>query len=1221
MKYSNIYKSVSKATCSALLSAGVLTASFSAQAAVENLQPTQSPLSLTKGVPPNVLITLDDSGSMDADYAPDAINYSGYRAMRSNMYNSMYYNPDVIYVIPKKYSLSGTAVVGEDKYTTSFTSAKSDGFLEESGIDLTSVAFYYRYDPDLSCPSSPQRSRGDAPHCWNTRTERKCTPWWSGNCQDITSYSYISPAYDCPTGKAVNKEGCYAKENITADKQQNFANWYSFYRTRKLATQSAAILAFASMPDNVRLTWGALNSCNIGKNINKETNYINSRYHDAWCYNNKIERFSGQHRVNFFDWVGKLTVNGGTPLHAALHRAGEFLKADTDDSVCRASYHVLMTDGMWNDRSTNHKNDADSTAATLPDGTAYTPRAPFHDGRKVAWSSDDTRYTSSFSTNRTLADSAFYYWANDLKGIDNKVVPYMPIDTGNPAKDYWDPRNNPATWQHMVNFTVGLGLSNSLTNPDAPTWYGDKESPTYADMDELFKIGASGKNWPLVRDDHSHLGSARSSPNNVYDLWHAAINSRGEFFSADSPDSLVEAFEKILERISGRKTTASSPAINSGVGDDGTGYAFQASYEADKSWAGNLTAIKKGVDKDGNLTMSSAWPLGDASAQLTSKAYASRAIKMAGGSGLVDFQWSNLSDEQKGYLNRDPDVKNNKDKLGNSRLDFLRGDRSKEGSSFRKRSSVLGDIINSKPITVRGARYLAGHANRIEGAASKYEDFVTAQKGTTDKPRTPMVYVGANDGMLHGFNADTGEETFAFVPTAVFPELNQLTATGYGEAKHRFFVDGSPVVADVFINDKWRTVLVGTLGAGGKGMFALDVTDPTDIQLLWEFNEDKLMDKLGKDGKVETKGAVVKLGYTFSQPTIARLHNGKWAAVVGNGYAAADSVNGKASLLIIDMATGGLTKELVVQGADKVPNGMSTPKLADINADGIADYAYAGDLQGNLWRFDLAPDNGDENNPFLREGDPRTSENFDGFQVSFGGSPLFVSKDTKDVRQPITAPPSIVRHPTGTGYIIVVGTGRYFVDTDKEGLSNASQTIYGIWDRTTKVARSGTVPTIANRSNLLEQKMESVTTAVDNGKKARVLSDYTVDWTKQNGWYFDLVLNKEMIVADMLQFGQTLYFQTLLPNADPCATGVDNWSYAINPSTGGRTLHHAWTDYRNTDSPNVPITAVKMDGEGGLSIGQRPDKKFELCTGVECKEITPDPASIGRQSWRMVPDA
>src|SRR5690606_27822433 len=120
------------------------------------------------------------------------------------------------------------------------------------------------------------------------------------------------------------------------------------------------------------------------------------------------------------------------------------------------------------------------------------------------------------------------------------------------------------------------------------------------------------------------------------------------------------------------------------------------------------------------------------------------------------------------------------------------------------------------------------------------------------------------------------------------------------------------------------------------------------------------------------------------------------------------------------------------------------------------------------------------------------------------------------------------------------------------------------------------------------------------------------------GWYFDLVLDKEMILADMLQFGQTLYFQSLVPNADPCASGVENWSYAINPATGGSTAHHAWTDYRSTNDPNTVITAVKMPGEGGISIGTDSDGSSELCTGQECKKITPDPTSMGRQSWRVV---
>ena len=160
--------------------------------------------------------------------------------------------------------------------------------------------------------------------------------------------------------------------------------------------------------------------------------------------------------------------------------------------------------------------------------------------------------------------------------------------------------------------------------------------------------------------------------------------------------------------------------------------------------------------------------------------------------------------------------------------------------------------------------------------------------------------------------------------------------------------------------------------------------------------------------------------------------------------------------------------------------------------------------------------------------------------------------------------------------------------------------------------------------------MEKELTAVDSRKEARSLSNRAVSWAvkddtgnlslaggKKAGWYFDLALDKEMIVADMLQFGQTLYFQTLLPNADPCASGVENWSYAINPATGGRTTHHVWGDYRSTNNPDTVITAIKMDGEGGVSIGTDADGSSKLCTGQECGPIPGDPG-IGRQTWRVV---
>lgn len=1187
MKFLNIYKGVSKIVSSALLCAGVLTASFSAHAA-DIQYPSQKPLSLTEGVPPNLLVTLDDSGSMYWGYAPDGIRYTGENSVagRSSAYNPIYYDPKTVYRVPKKISWTGGQVKVEDYPAPSFTNAKQDGFKTNPTRTNLSKNFQLWWHAGFkwSCPSGVAGcdSNGRAPA------------------------HYFDYDKGCSTTSISSSSSCYTYKKVEGtrygiDQQKNFAIWYEFYSNRNLATRSAANLAFYTMPDNVRLTWGALNTCEIGKGTTSGT-----------CNNNKMDRFTGQHRVNFFKWLEVLPANSGTPLHKAMHRAGEFIKAETSDkSVCRANYHVLMTDGMWNTVG-NTKSDADSTTKTLPDGTAYSGNtAPYWDGQTV--------HSGNAQTQNTLADSAFYYWANDLRpDLADKISPYMPIKTTDPAKDYWDPRNNPATWQHMVNFTVGLGLSNSLTKDsangtqNAPTWKGAEKSPTFANIDELKNLGTNGLSWPAIQAD---------KPSTIYDLWHAAINSRGEFFSADSPDSLVQAFQQILERISGRTTTGSSPAINSGVGDDGTGYAYQASYAADQNWAGNLTATIKTLNPDGSVSASQLW---SAKELLDAKGHTSRNIKIANGANLVDFKWSNLKSEQKEALNRDPDRGDNVDTLGADRLSFLRGDRSKEGATFRKRSSVLGDIVSSKPVTVRGARYLTGHANRLEGLDTKYEDFVAAQSS-----RIPMVYVGANDGMLHGFNASTGEEVFAFVPSAVFQNLHKLTATGYGEATHQFFVDGSPVVADVFIGNKWRTVLVGTLGAGGKGMFALDVTDPAAIKLLWEFNEDKLA----------ANDFDVKLGYTFSQPTIARLHNGKWAAVVGNGYAAAGSENGKAALLIIDMETGALTKDLVVQGAAGVPNGMSTPKLADINGDGIADYAYAGDLQGNVWRFDLAPDNGDTNNPFLRTKAPRAGETVQ-FQVSFGGSSLFSAVDGSGNRQPITAAPSIVRHPTGNGYIIVAGTGRYYAETDQNGLADSTQSIYGIWDPTTKVARSvnkaGFPFSSLTRGNLQVQTMGAGMHGVANGGDARLLTDTPVLWAEKSstgswtttatpgggvlkaGWYFDLVLNKEMIVADMLQFGQTLYFQSLVPNADPCASGVENWSYAINPTTGGRTSHHAWTDYRSTSDPNTVITAVKMSGEGGISIGTDSDGTSELCTGQECKKITPDPASMGRQSWRVV---
>lgn len=1164
------YFAAMKSLAATAVGVAIFSTPLSLQAAV-----SQQPLSLTEGVAPNLLVTLDDSGSMAWAYAPDGINTTanrGSRAWRSNAFNSMYYDPDTNYRVPKQVKMVSGEVIVSDYPTPSFTNAPQNGYSASS----TKVNLSNKF-----------RAQGSGTTFINTCGTGIFPAGVCSNGEAPAHYFQYNVSASCPQKNPSNNNNCYTYKKIETAEQTNFAIWYSFYRTRNLATRSAANLAFYTLPENVRLTWGALNTCNIGAGSTSST---------GTCSNNTIKRFSEQHRVNFFNWLSALPQSGGTPLHNAMKRAGDFLKdnskayKDDDGSeyACRASYHILMSDGMWNGRpsgSTNHDGNLDY---------------PYKDDQA-----------------NTLADWAYHYWATDLRpGLANKISPYMPFDTGNK-----DPRNNPADWQHMVNFTVGLGLTNSLQLGTAPTWGGS----TFANHSELMNMATNGKRWPGVGND---------DPDNVYDLWHAAINSRGEFFSADSPDSLVAAFANILSRIAERTTSAASPAINSGMQDDGTGglvsYAYQTSYSSDESWAGDLKGYLKAKTHNAvtglfDVTTVEEWSARDKLANRSTN----RSIMIAAPTGaaldmdgLTELSWSYAGDANTAgtlayFLRQNPDDGDTLETNSTNaqlRLNFLRGDRSKEGSLFRERSTVLGDMIASTPATVRGARYLTSYAERLHPDGG-YAEFVEAQR-----ERAPHVYVGANDGMLHGFDAVTGQETFAFVPTAVFPKLHKLTGKSYQGAHHQFYVDGSPVVADVYLDGEWRTVLVGTLRAGGKGLFALDVTDPNGIKLLWEFHDSSIPNT--KD---------VRLGYSFPQPTIARLHNGKWAVVTGNGYDSDNKGNGKAALLIIDMATGELTKSLEVTGTNGVANGLSTPKLADFNADGVADFAYAGDLQGNLWRFNLTPE--DAVAPYARQ-DNETTAAESGFKVSYSNKPLFKAVIDSGTRQPITAAPSIIRHPTLHGYLIVFGTGKYFEEGDKDG-SSTTQSIYGIWDTDTLDPDGALQPASLTRSNLQPQTMNATLESEVTGRDARLLSQNNVEWAVPQpdgtwleanqagtplkyGWFFDLQLNSEMMVEDMVTLGRTLFFQTLVPNADPCSSGVETWTYAIDPQTGGRTLHHAFVDHRSADSADTVISAVRQDGEGGLTLGQTPDNKYELCTGLECQPVRPDPSSLGRQSWRPI---
>lgn len=1199
---------------------------------------SQSPLSLTIGVPPNILLTLDESGSMSWGFVPDSVEgdvISGSSITRlyaANSFNAMYYNPNTRYKIPPFFDESGNEV----KLSTEFTKAPINGFRPGDGsLDLSD--FYrptgkeYRMPTGshnrLNGPTNDFRttitfsSNGTKKQTSSAGIEFEVTRSGTGSnrtytCKILQSgpvldasnfsctrsndeYTARTPAYyyifdrtlnSCDNTKA--NTNCYKLVFVDSAEKENFAIWYSFYRTRALSTLSATSMAFAQLSPAVRLGWQNLSLCaelNGGSTAN--------------CKDNKFRQYDSLHKGQFYSWLKDIYFNSGTPLPAAMKRAGEFLKQDvawqqypnsrdtskrntTENTYsCRSSYHILMTDGMWNAATTDPDPfNNDNVNIDLPDGKKYTGQHPFQDGQRS-----------------TLADLAMHYWATDLNAnLANKVPAYTPSKSGNSTTDYWNPRNDPATWQHMTNFIMGLGLTNSLNSSGIP-WTGSTHDGIGYEA-----LVAGTKAWPAA---------AANSANNVYDLWHAAINSRGEFFSVDSPEAMVQAFDDILSRIADRKSTAARPAINSGqvsVDENNNGtvrtVSYQTSYASDDNWSGDVKRFEKKWNSTTNkIETTEIW---SAKAMVPG----TRTIKIAGtnNTGLAEFTAENAAltsysgNTLISYLNRDPENANTADTKGADRISYLRGNRAGEGTVFRQRSGVLGDFYSSSPAVVLNTpRYLEQFTNRLESNNA----YTTFKESIAN--RAPRLYVGGNDGMLHGFNANTGAEEFAFIPSAVFPKLNKLTGSNYS---HEFYVDGSPVVADVYTGSEWRTILVGTLKAGGKSIFALDITHTGEEKLLWQFDENSITDT-----------NAVKMGYSFSQPTIARLHTGKWAVVFGNGYESANSTNGKAALFILDALDGSLVRSLEVQGTTGIANGLSTPKLGDFNADGTADYAYAGDLQGNMWRFDLLRATQDADAPFKVTNNVPASD----FKVGFGGNPLFkASADNEGTqRQAITSAPSLVTHPTGTGYLVIFGTGRFYDTADKAGDKSMSQSVYGIWDKQT-LGETASNPNI-QRSSLQEQTIVTTTTVAADGSTARgrVISNNTVRWqatnqggvtrAAQNGWYMNLVRNDgEMVVENMSQLGRSIFFQSLVPNDDPCGDGASNWTYAVNPYTGGRTIQKAFDYAPTTDVGTTIVSAIRQDGEGGGTLSQNSDSSYQYCTGQSCINIYPDPTSIGRQAWR-----
>ncbi|WP_296178865.1 pilus assembly protein [Pseudomonas sp. UBA1879] len=729
------------------------------------------------------------------------------------------------------------------------------------------------------------------------------------------------------------------------------------------------------------------------------------------------------------------------------------------------------------------------------------------------------------------------------------------------------------------NFTPSS--ARSVTNLMDPLWYAAKWGGFGDSSNTSTSLPAAGQ-W-----DSNKPGT----PDNYF-LVSSASTLKAQ---------LQAAFSQILQKNTSVAPPAAVPPPNSASTSTST---YTDSFNV-TLWSGDLTKSTETYDTTGtSKTATVNW---NASENLPAPDRRTIKIANAAGNGLVDFTYSNLASRSFAGTNWQYSS-SNQTGLTSDQVSFLRGVRTLEGSgNWRRRLTPLGDIVNSQPVVVDSATFLTSMGDFLSGA-TKYAAFQTKASG-----RRSQVYVGANDGMLHGFNTSTGAETFAFIPSAVVSGLSVLTNKTYNtdSSLHRFYVDGTPVVSDVYFSsdNEWHTVLVGTLGGGGKEVFALDVTDPDNVKLLWEF----------------TSQTDTDLGYTYSTPYISKLHTGDWGVIFGSGY---NGNNGNASLFILNAETGASIAKLTTPASNpKVDNGLSSPVILDANSDGIADYAYAGDLLGNLWRFDL-----------IKPGsltDPAVASNY---KVSFAGKPLFTASapTAGAAAQSITAPPVVWPHPSGTGTLIIFGTGRYFTSADKT--STDLQSLYGIWDPLTAgqtaTAPAGTTAQAAlSRSNLQAQTMSTANGSIGSVSGFRTISTNGVDWTTKYGWYLDLrsgtTATGERMV-DLLDIqGSVLFVATRTPITGVCDAGVQGKRLGLDPNTGGATAFSIFDFSRNGiigvedtlsgaiisgfDSAAGGFAVVAGNGPSGLSTvynGDGLNSAMLAFTGFQYS---------GRQSWRVIP--
>lgn len=1095
-------------------------------AQAQALDVAQRPLFLSNDVPPNIMFVIDDSGSMHWESMPDSLT----KWLGSGSINDDY----VMWMYPRTDGVHGASDYSNTRVpefsgdiSALFRSPHNNTVYYDPSItyrpwvdaDGTPMP-----DADPQCAPDSRMFLDPTTECRDLTSDTTETADWvdlPGNEDTGTSRTFFPAVYYHYNGGAVDDEGSYDEVRIESgnapftghgrgdrsdctsgsctysEEIQNFANWYSYHRNRVFAARAGIGRAFAEQSENIRVGYGTINT--------------------SGTVQRGVRTFAGDDRDEFFDELyGRAIDTDGTPLRRALQGAGAYYERTDDEGPwsstpgesggdpdghleCRQSYTVLMTDGFWSGNNPGVGNVDGSSGQTItgPDGQSfqYQPEPPYEDNH-----------------NNTLADVAMDYWNRDLRtDLDNRV----PTSNANEA-----------FWQHMVTYGIGLGVSGTL-DPD----------------NDLDDIESGSLDWP---DPHN------SDEAKLDDLWHASINSRGDFFSAMDPDSFAAELASILSSLIDRASgSAAAVAANSTRAEDAS-HIYQARFDAD-DWSGNIIALPR--DSDGNVDPNTVdWEAADGI-----PGPSNRRIYVSGATQRVQ-NFTDLTQDQQDALDASP--------LGNGEDLFeylLLGDDTNEGVFRERPETVLGDIVHSTPVVTHGNNLGYSVLAGVEG--DEYPDHVDAKDNWPD-----MLYIGANDGMLHAFDARAsgGNEVFAFAPDAVFDDLATLADPDYD---HRFFVDGQLDVGDAYYNGSWEKILTGSTGAGAKAVFALNVSDPYNFtagDALWEITGD---DEPG-------------LGHVLGDLHVARMNNDEWAVIFGNGYNSAD---GTAQLFVVPLEDPG--NPIIIDtgvNAGSVDNGLGGVTPVDVNGDGSIDIVYGGDLEGNMWRFDVTSGNSNQ----------------------WDGSVLFRAESPDGEPQPITAAPRVAPHSDGDVVAnVLFGTGRFFVDGDGVvGTDPRVEAFYGIQD-------DGSGTTVQDHE-IHEQQIEDQGTA--NGVGFRIVSDDAIP-ANARGWSLDLVYNTpegERVTSSPQMVGDRVVFLTQIPGDDPCDLGGSGWLMELDAESGGGVQLGTFDDIQPGASgmgfAQLPMGLTPLTGGNVVTMfislvdGSIDSRDFDRNLGDD----------VGRQSWR-----